>query len=202
MEDLIEKRIRLRERIRGIVMFIKNSNLQMLKYMGIIAFTLIAVGLILKPSDPSEKKWKIKITSENEPGEKLIVTGRVFERDGKTPVADAEILVYQTDANGFYREGDKRIGGIMFTNTDGGYEYHTIKPAPYPGGTNPAHVHYKVTGKDIPEQWFELQFADDKLLSKSVVEKEMKKGNFSQIQKTEKDADGVLRCNMDLMIER
>lgn len=183
-------------------MFIKNSNLQKFIYIGIIAFTLIASGMIFKPSDQSEKKWKINITSDNEPGEKMIVTGRVFESNGKTPVADAEILVYQTDANGYYREGDKRIGGIMFTNHDGRYEYHTIKPAPYPGGTNPAHVHYKVTGKDIPEQWFELQFADDKLLSKSTIDTEMKKGTFSQIQKTEKDAEGVLRCNMDIMIKR
>lgn len=183
-------------------MIIEKLNSQKLTLTGIFVFTIIAFGMMNKSSDQTEKNWQIKITSENEPGEKLVISGRVFENDGKTPVADAEILVYQTDATGYYREGDKRIGGLIFTNPDGRYEYHTIKPAPYPGGTNPAHVHYKITGKNIPEQWFELQFADDKLLSKSVTDREMKKGNFSQIQKTIKDSDGVLKCTMDIKIKR
>ena len=171
------------------------------------AFLIILVtsGMLISSSDQNDNyksDWKITIASGSEPGERLIVTGQVFESDGKTPVQDAEIFVYQTDAAGYYRDEKDRLGGTMTTNSEGRYEYHTIKPAPYPGGTNPAHVHYKVTGKNIPEQWFELQFSDDKLLSKEQVEKEMKKNNFSQIQKTIKDLDGVLKCTMDIIIKR
>ncbi|QQS35831.1 MAG: hypothetical protein IPM56_16555 [Ignavibacteriales bacterium] len=183
-------------------MFIKKLNSRKLVVTAIIVSTMLALGMLFQSSDPTGKNWQIKIRSENEPGEKLVVTGKVFESDGKTPVEDVEILVYHTDANGYYGEGDDRLDGIMFTNSEGRYEYHTIKPAPYPGGTNPAHVHYRLRGKNIPEQWFELQFADDPHLKKEQIEKEMKKKNFSQIQKLTKDSDGSLKCEMDIMIER
>ena len=168
-----------------------------------VTFLIAGSGMVFSSSDqPETNNWKITIASDSEPGKRLIVTGQVFENDGTTPVKDAEIFVYQTDAAGYYRDEGNRIGGTMLTNSEGRYEYHTIKPAPYPGGSNPAHVHYKITGKNIPEQWFELQFADDKLLSKAQIEKEMKKGSFSQIQQTTKDSNGTLKCVMDIIIKR
>ena len=40
---------------------------------------------------------KIAVTSKEEPGERLIVTGRVLGPDGKTPISGVSLYVYQTD---------------------------------------------------------------------------------------------------------
>ncbi len=153
-------------------------------------------------SDGDEQKWKIIIAAENVKEERMVVTGNVYGEDGKTPVEGVTVYVYHTDANGIYGKGDNLLNGTMITNSKGQYEYHTIKPGSYPEGGNPAHVHYKITGKGYSEQWFELRFNGDQHLSESDYKKEEGKGNFSQIQKLEKGKDGVLRCRMDIRLEK
>jgi protocatechuate 3,4-dioxygenase beta subunit len=46
---------------------------------------------------------KITIAANQEPGERLIVAGRVFRPDGVTPLADASLYVYHTDMKGYYQ---------------------------------------------------------------------------------------------------
>lgn len=93
---------------------------------------------------------KITIASKAEPGERLIVSGVVFGADRKTPLANASVYIYHTDANGRYTPGatddnrNPRLRGYLRTDAQGRYEYSTIKPAPYPGNGPPAHIHYHV----------------------------------------------------------
>ncbi|MBI3006203.1 MAG: hypothetical protein HYY49_12430 [Ignavibacteriales bacterium] len=53
--------------------------------------------------------WKIVIASKDEPGERMIVSGRVIAADGKTPVAGIRVQVYHTDAKGYYNPGMRRV---------------------------------------------------------------------------------------------
>lgn len=150
----------------------------------------------------SGEKWKTVLASENIMGERIIVTGTVYKPDGKTPAEGITVYVYQTDANGVYGKGDNLLSGTMITNSKGQYEYHTIKPGSYPGGGNPAHVHYKITGKDYSEQWFELRFNGDKYLKESDYKKQEGKGTFSEIQKPERNEDGVSWYRMDIKLKK
>jgi len=147
-------------------------------------------------------EWKIVLSPQDDKGEKLIVSGIVYSEDGKTPVEGITVYVYHTGVNGIYGKGNDLIDGTMITNAKGQYEYQTIKPGAYPGGSNPAHVHYKITGKGYPEQWFELRFSGDKYLKESDYKKEEGKGSFSQIQKPEKGNDGILRSRMDIILNK
>jgi len=146
--------------------------------------------------------WKVIIADEKNPREKLIVTGTIYNLDRKTPAEGVTVYVYHTDAKGIYGKGEELLDGTMITDKDGKYKYHTIKPGSYPDSKNLAHVHYKVSGKDIPEQWFELRFEGDPFISKEESPKETLKGNFSQIQKLVKDKDGVNNCRMDIRLEK
>jgi protocatechuate 3,4-dioxygenase beta subunit len=150
----------------------------------------------------SGDEWQINLSPLPQNGEKMIVEGRVFEPDGKTPAAGITVYVYQTDEKGVYGKGEDLIRGTMITNDEGKYKYTTIKPGSYPDGGTPAHVHYKITGNGYPEQWFELQFDGDKHLRESDYKKEKSKGTFSQIQKLEKGKDGILLCRMDIKLSR
>ncbi|MBN8530041.1 MAG: hypothetical protein J0M36_12515 [Caulobacterales bacterium] len=84
------------------------------------------------------------------PGERMRLTGRVVAADGVTPAADVVIYAHHTNAEGLYAEGSResewsrrhgRLRGWVRTGADGRYVFDTIKPAPYPDMTMPAHVH-------------------------------------------------------------
>jgi protocatechuate 3,4-dioxygenase, beta subunit len=106
----------------------------------------------------------------NEPGRKLAVNGTVYMADGKTPASGVIIYIYHTNQQGIYpRRGDeigegKRHGylrGWMKTDEKGFYKFFTLRPAHYPGGTAPAHIHIiiKEPGKD--PYWIDDYLFDD-----------------------------------------
>jgi len=171
-----------------------------MKHFAIAAtLTLSTVSAVFSP-------WKIVITSKDEPGEPLIVIGRVFASDGKTPVEGIRVHVYHTDAKGYYNPGTTssqkpRLNGTMSTNGEGRYEYRTIRPGSYPESRNPAHVHYVITGKGFSEQYDELEFDGDPYLTEEAIEKSKKLGTFGVIQKLQRDVDGVWRTVKDIRLK-
>lgn len=111
-----------------------------------------------------------------EAGQKLLVTGIVYKRDGKTPAPNVILYYWQTDKNGYYspRLGmDERtkphghIRGWVKTDAQGRYAIHTIRPAPYPKEDMPAHIHVSVREPDLSNEYYidDLVFDDDKLLT-------------------------------------
>ncbi len=111
-----------------------------------------------------------------EKGQKLLVTGKVYKIDGKTPAPNVVIYYWQTDNNGFYSpikgmdEKAKRHGhirGWVKTDKNGNYSIYTIKPAPYPNDNLPAHIHTSIKEPNINNEYYidEFVFDDDKLLT-------------------------------------
>ncbi len=154
--------------------------------------------------------WKTVIVSDAEPGQPMIISGRIFAPDGKTPLEGITLFVYQTDASGNYSttsgNGDHRntrIHGSMRTNADGKYEFRTIKPGSYPRTRNPAHIHAYVSGPGYPEYWIdEYLFDDDPFVEQDVRNRLGNKGTFSSVLKLTKESDGILRGVRDIVIER
>lgn len=79
--------------------------------------------------------------------------GRVFAVDGVTPAAGVLIYAHHTNVDGLYANGTNesewsrrngRLRGWVKTDAEGRYAFDTIKPAPYPDRTGPAHVHLMV----------------------------------------------------------
>ena len=62
------------------------------------------------------------------------LTGTITDGDG-TPVADAEVEIWQADAAGSY-EGRFHGFGRARTDADGRYRFRTIRPGPVPGRGN------------------------------------------------------------------
>jgi protocatechuate 3,4-dioxygenase beta subunit len=147
---------------------------------------------------PSNAPWKIVMASPDEPGEPIIVRRTVFGADGKTPLEGARLYVYHTDAHGYYNAAHSfreppRIRGWMKTNDQGQYEFRTIKPAPYPGRTIPAHIHPTADAPGYPPRWIdEYWFEGDPYLKPEDIRKNSGLDLFSQILKLERDASGVL----------
>jgi protocatechuate 3,4-dioxygenase beta subunit len=151
--------------------------------------------------------WQTTIVSNNEPGEPMIISGIIYAPDGRTALEGINLFVYQTDATGRYSTsgGDNRntrIHGLMRTNSEGRYEFRTIKPAPYPASRIAAHIHAYVSGPGYPEYWIdEYHFDDDQFVTGEMRSK-AGEGNFSSILKLTRGGDGIWRGVRDIRIER
>ena len=153
----------------------------MIRFSALAVFTLLASAAsaqadLLVPSvylapeytAPDGAPSSIVVAGTDEPGERLIVTGRVLH--GSTPVVGASIFVFQTDVNGNYAPGLKtpeaelhpRLHGALRTDTAGQYQYETVRPGSYDG--NAAHVHYIVSAPGYKPRLFDLWFQDDPIL--------------------------------------
>jgi len=110
-----------------------------------------------------------------EEGQKLIVTGTAFQIDGKTPAPGVVIYYHHTDNEGYYSprhdkpENQTRHGhirGWVKTDSSGKYTIRTIRPAPYPDRSEPAHIHWLIKEPDVSNEYWtdDLVFDDDELL--------------------------------------
>ncbi len=135
---------------------------------------LIVAPRILLPND-----MDLTAQGDAEPlGEKIVVTGRVVDEDGK-PVRNSLLEVWQCNAAGRYRhKKDQHHApldpnfhgwGKMLTDDDGRYRFVTIKPGPYPWGNHdkawrPAHIHFSLFGNVYAQRLVtQMYFPNDPL---------------------------------------
>lgn len=159
---------------------------------------------------PAELSWRTVLTAAGEPGTPMVVSGRIFAADGRTPVSGVTLHVYHTDARGLYSERDgqggppdPRIKGSMRTDADGRYEFRSIRPASYPGTANPQHIHAKVFGAGYSERpVLEYWFDDDPLITADLRARYANLGTFSPIVNAKRDDGGVFACVRDIRLEK
>jgi protocatechuate 3,4-dioxygenase, beta subunit len=163
-----------------------------------------AMGAIEAPANVS---WKTVLSSAADKGEQMIVSGTIFEPDGKTPAPNVLIYIYHTDIEGYYgRNGEHKHGryrGWLLTDAKGRYEFQTIKPAPYPENRFAAHIHTTITTAKMKEDWIDnYLFEGDTLISARERSEAGKKGGFNPILKLEKGANGIWRGTRDIQLWR
>lgn len=112
-------------------------------------------------------------------GERIVVTGRVLDGDGR-PVPATLVEVWQANAAGRYVDpGDSHQApldpnftgaGRCLTDGEGRYRFVTVKPGAYPWGNHPnawrpAHIHVSVFGPELGSRLVtQVYFQDDPLL--------------------------------------
>lgn len=109
-------------------------------------------------------------------GQKLVVTGQVFQPDGKTPAPDVIIYYWHTDDKGLYTADSQtpaaakehgRLRGWVKTDVNGKYSIKTARPAAYPNDVIPQHIHLSVKEPGLSKEYFiDLYFDDDPLYLK------------------------------------
>ena len=113
-------------------------------------------------------------------GEKIVVTGRVLDEDGK-PVRNSLLEVWQCNSAGrYWHKRDQHNApldpnfygfGKMLTDDDGRYRFVTIKPGPYPWGNHdkawrPAHIHFSLFGNVYAQRLVtQMYFPSDPLFA-------------------------------------
>lgn len=113
-------------------------------------------------------------------GERIIVTGRVLDEDGR-PIRGTLIEVWQANAAGRYLhvvdQHDAPLdpnffgGGRCVTDDDGCYRFHSIKPGAYPWADHPNawranHIHFSLFGPSFATRLVtQMYFPGDPLLA-------------------------------------
>lgn len=106
------------------------------------------------------------IASEETPGARVRISGRVFDCGNRAPIAGAVLDTWQAAPNGLYENQDERqpdynLRGRFRTDEGGGYELTALMPTAYPVPTDgpvgellraarrppdrPAHIHFIVS---------------------------------------------------------
>ncbi len=160
-------------------------------------FTYYGIPKNISPTDTSPG-WKQK-------GQKILLTGIVYQQDGKTPAPDVLLYYYQTNAEGRYlhKPDENRsmtpndlgqthgyIRGWIKTDSTGKYFIYTVRPGTYPTNDEPAHIHVTVKeSNDIKEYYMDdFVFDDDRLLTSSKRQKMQNRcgsGILRMVQKNE-----------------
>jgi protocatechuate 3,4-dioxygenase beta subunit len=155
---------------------------------------------------PASPPLKARIAPPGEPGELMIVTGKVTGLDGK-PRPGVIVYAYHTDARGIYprpatslgKASDRhgRLRGWVLTDADGGYTFETIRPAAYPDRKIPQHIHMHVIERGCATYYIdEMLFTDDPLFKPG---REEKRGG-SGIVTPMRDESGVWRVTRDIRL--
>ena len=106
---------------------------------------------------------------------RLKITGTIYQHETLLPAKDVVVYIYHTDRNGGYPKSGNESGwgrrhgylrGWAKTGVDGTYTFYSFRPAAYPGGAEPEHIHItiKEPGK-APYYIDEITFDDDPLLT-------------------------------------
>ena len=159
---------------------------------------------------PGDLLPAITLASPDERGEPLRVEGTIYHSDGRTPASNVVLYVHHTNAQGRYADGSDesewsrrhgRLRGWLRTGKDGTYKVHTIKPAPYPGRTNPAHIHMFVLEPDkrdpywIDDVVFDGEFGVDARYRSARANQ-----GGSGIVRLQRMPDGILRAARDIVL--
>jgi protocatechuate 3,4-dioxygenase beta subunit len=154
--------------------------------------------------------WSTTIPPAGEPGQRLILMGRVYQADGTTPAPGVVIYIHHTNAAGVYpRNGTEQgwgrrhgyLRGWVKTNADGDYRFETIRPAPYPGRTDPAHIHMTIKEPGRREYWIdEVVFTDDPLVTERYRARMENRGG-NGIVTPSRDAAGAWLVRRDIILE-
>lgn len=158
----------------------------------------------------SELPFSDTLPGYYEPGQKLLVKGRVLQTDGKMPAAGVILYLYHTNVEGIYptagneKSWGRRHGflrGWLKTNAKGEYAFLTIRPGAYPGSNNPAHIHITIKEPGCYEYWLDdFHFNEDPILTNAMRKKFSNRGGSGIIKISREN--GIMTGYTDIILEK
>lgn len=161
--------------------------------------------------NPADLPATRQLAGPDEPGERMILTGRVLAAERGAPASSVVVYAHHTNSRGLYADGSSetewsrrhgRLRGWVRTGPDGVYRFDTIKPAPYPAGDLPAHVHIFIQEPGRPPYYIDdVVFEGETLVDDAYRARQELRGG-SGIIRLQRDAAGTWLARRDIRLER
>ncbi len=140
----------------------------------------------------------------SEPGQRLIISGRVMNLECSQFIPDAIVDVWHANDAGQYDNTGYNLRGFTKTNGQGFYLYETILPGKYLNGAKyrPSHIHYKITPPGFPTLTTQLYFQGDEDIPGDAAAS-INSGQYDATNRTialAENAEGKLEGTFDIMI--
>lgn len=155
------------------------------------------------------KSSRVKIVTAQEPGPRMVASGRILRADGK-PSGGTLVYVYQTSAKGWYSDraahfgansGDQRharLFGYLVTDAQGRFEVETIRPEGYPQSDLPQHIHIEIFPEGGSNRITEITFEDDPRMTPEM-RRSVERQGYALVPVT-RGKDGVERCSAEIRL--
>ena len=139
-----------------------------------------------------------------EAGERLIISGRLFNIGCSKILPNTVIDVWHANAAGDYDNVGTHLRGQTLTDDQGFFRFETIRPGKYLNGIRyrPAHIHFKVTPPGSETLTTQLYFKGDPDLATDAATS-VSQGRFDatdRIIALSTNLDGKLQGNFDIVI--
>jgi catechol 1,2-dioxygenase len=147
------------------------------------------VGPFFREGAPFRERGA-SIASDDTPGTRVRISGRVLEFDKKTPIEGAVVDIWQAATNGLYENQDENqpdynLRGRFRTDENGTFEIVALMPTAYPVPTDgpvgklldvakrppmrPAHIHFIVTAPGHETLVTQIFVKGDPMIQEDVV---------------------------------
>lgn len=144
------------------------------------------------------------LASIAEPGERLVISGRVLNLECSEFIPDTIVDIWQADHEGSYDNEGYKLRGFTKSNAQGFYLFETILPGKYRNGSDfrPSHIHIKVMPPGFDTLTTQIYFeGDDKIANDAAAS--ITSGNFdatNRIISLTTNAEGKLEGQFDVVI--
>lgn len=133
-------------------------------YVGDTITTTDILGPFYRPGAP----FRINLNPENFNGEVLYLSGKIKKEDGKTPMKNCLIEIWQCREDGFYDNVSDEFlyRASQKTDKNGFYQFITAIPVPEPTDETltvfrPAHIHMRISAKGQQDLITQIYFYGD-----------------------------------------
>ena len=135
-------------------------------FVGDTPTTTDILGPFYRPGAP----MRSDIIPPDSKGIPMNLTGTIFKEDGKTPLNNVLVEIWQCDENEHYDNTSDSFlfRGAIKTDKKGKYAFKTIVPVPYKADPNnedswrPAHIHMRVSVAEQQDLITQIYFKGDK----------------------------------------
>ncbi len=173
-------------------------------FIGDSPTTTDILGPFYRPGAP----MRGDLVPPNSKGIPMNLSGSIFKQDGKTPLDNALIEIWQCDENEHYDNASDSylLRGALKTGKNGKYDFKTIVPVPYKATPDdeaswrPAHIHMRVSVADQQDLVTQIYFKGDKYLDKDTWSSSPQAVN--RILNIVKNSSGVNTVTFDVIMSK
>ncbi len=144
-------------------------------------------------------------------GVQIKVEGTIYLQDEKTAANNVILYIYHTNQEGVYEPSPNADGWgkkhgynrtWLKTDENGYYSFYTLKPAPYPNRSDPAHIHYEILEPNGKYYYLpSCHFEGDSLLGENHINPRSPRGGHSGLLRFRREGN-LLIARRDIILGR